>query len=333
MCSPATPVVGNGSEAKPFVVGISTKKLLRQADRDPSSFVLHIDATYKLTQVGYPVVVVGVSDRARRFHLLAIFIVSQQKEPQFTEVLSLLAQIFLTVTGKPLRVRWAMGDADAAQWNALQDVCGGDDTFRFLVFFFHVAKKIYEKTRVLDAGVASMVLRHLHELHFARSEAEFRQQLEEVQEEWLKLPELTSFVSYFNTVWLNEMMWRWQCYHTPSGFAATNNPVETYNASIKRDVTLRRKLKVGALLDRLLMLEQLNAPMPSAQRTSATNITGSSWNKGNTGCRCPLGNSSDVCLFLYFPKWFGAGSESLRGTSSFSTVPFGMSNMFTSTSE
>uniref|UniRef100_H3GDV3 SWIM-type domain-containing protein n=1 Tax=Phytophthora ramorum TaxID=164328 RepID=H3GDV3_PHYRM len=119
---------------------------------------------------------------------------------------------------------------------------------------FHVAKKIYEKTRVLDAGVAAMVLRHLHELHFARSEAEFRQQLEEVQEVWLKLPELTSFVSYFNTVWLNERTWRWQCYHTPSGFAATNNPVETYNASIKRDVTLRRKLMVGALLDRLLIL-------------------------------------------------------------------------------
>jgi hypothetical protein len=55
-------------------------------------------------------------------------------------------------------------------------------------------------------------------------------------------------------VWVNERTWRWQCYHTPSGFAATNNPVETYNASIKRDVTLRRKLKVGALLDRLLVL-------------------------------------------------------------------------------
>jgi hypothetical protein len=134
--SEGRPVVVNGSEAKLFVVGVTTKQLLRQADRDPSSFVLHIDATYKLTQVGYPVVVVGVSDRARRFHLLAIFIVSQQKEPQFTEVLSLLARIFLTVTGKPLRVRWAMGDADAAQWNALQDVCGGDDTFRFLILFF-----------------------------------------------------------------------------------------------------------------------------------------------------------------------------------------------------
>ncbi|GMF37120.1 unnamed protein product [Phytophthora lilii] len=79
-------VVGNGSDADPFVLGISTKNLLRQADRNPSTFVLHVDATYKLAQVGYPVIAVGITDRARRFHLLAMFIVSHQQQPQFTEV-------------------------------------------------------------------------------------------------------------------------------------------------------------------------------------------------------------------------------------------------------
>ncbi|KAE9045088.1 hypothetical protein PR003_g7108 [Phytophthora rubi] len=70
-----------------------------------------------------------------------------------------------------------------------------------------------------------MVLRHVHELHFSRNEDEYDVQLAE-------------------------------CFHTPSGFATTNNPCETYNASLKRDVTLRRKLKVGALMDRLLILCQ-----------------------------------------------------------------------------
>ncbi|KAE9050496.1 hypothetical protein PR001_g2357 [Phytophthora rubi] len=118
------PVVGNGSDANPFVLSISTKKLLRQADRDPSSFMLHLNATYKLTQAGYPVVVVGISAQARRFHLLAIFIVSQQQEEKYTELLSLTARVFASVTGNPLRVKWAMGDADSAQWNALQAVFG-----------------------------------------------------------------------------------------------------------------------------------------------------------------------------------------------------------------
>ncbi|KAG2782921.1 hypothetical protein PC129_g12117 [Phytophthora cactorum] len=83
-------VVGNGSNADPFVIGVSAKKLLRRADRDPASFILHVDATYKLTQIGYPVIVVGISDRARRFHLLAVFIVSQQQREQRTEDLRLL---------------------------------------------------------------------------------------------------------------------------------------------------------------------------------------------------------------------------------------------------
>jgi len=54
---------------------------LRNADRDPGSFILHIDATYKLSQVRYPVVVGGRSDRsdrARQFHLVAVFVVSQE---------------------------------------------------------------------------------------------------------------------------------------------------------------------------------------------------------------------------------------------------------------
>ncbi|KAJ8527456.1 hypothetical protein ON010_g14806 [Phytophthora cinnamomi] len=249
------PVVGNGSDANPFVVGISTKKLLRQAHRDPSSFVLHLDATYKLTQAGYPVIVIGISDQARRFHLLAIFIVSQQQEEQYSEVLSLLSRVFASVTGNSLSIKWAMGDADSAQWNALQAVFGGEaSSLRVLMCYFHVAKKVFEKTRALDSESGAMVLRHLHELHFARDERAYNDQLAEVQEEWGKWPQLSKFAAYFKKVWLNERTWRWQCYHTPSGFATTNNPCETYNAALKRDVTLRRKLKVGMLMDRLLIL-------------------------------------------------------------------------------
>ncbi|GMF48030.1 unnamed protein product [Phytophthora fragariaefolia] len=80
------PVVGNASDANPFLIGISTKKLLREADRDQSSFLLHLNATYKLTQIGYPVVVVGISDQAL-LSSTAIVIVSQQQEEQYTELL------------------------------------------------------------------------------------------------------------------------------------------------------------------------------------------------------------------------------------------------------
>ncbi|KAG3074175.1 hypothetical protein PC121_g8424 [Phytophthora cactorum] len=42
------PEVGNGSDARPFLVGMTTKALLRNSARDPGTFVLHLDATFKL---------------------------------------------------------------------------------------------------------------------------------------------------------------------------------------------------------------------------------------------------------------------------------------------
>ncbi|OWZ11619.1 hypothetical protein PHMEG_00015330 [Phytophthora megakarya] len=254
------PIVGNGSDTNPFVVGVSTKKLLRQADRDPATFILHLDATYKLTQAGYPVIVVGLSDRARHFHPLAIFIVSQQKQPQYTEVLQLLQRAFVAVTNKPLRVQYVMGDADIAQWNALHDVFGADVCF--LMCYFHVAKKVFEKTRSLTPHVAASVMKDLHTLHFTFSQDENFVKLDGIQMCWALVPQLSEFSSYFAKVWLNRRVSRWQCYHTPSGFATTNNPCETYNAALKRDVTLRRKLKIGAMLDQLFTLCESESARP-----------------------------------------------------------------------
>ncbi|OWZ15643.1 hypothetical protein PHMEG_00010681 [Phytophthora megakarya] len=213
------PVVVNGSDAHSFVVGVTTKKLLHQADRDPASFILHVDATYKLTQTGYPIIVIGMSDRARKYHLRAIFIVSQQQQSH-------------------------------VQWNALSESFGGDSSpYMFLMRFFHVAKKIYEKTRAFDAGIEAMVIRDLHEMHFSRCDSEFQEHKEDILQKWEGYTQLRRFVAYFRTVWLNDRVWRWQCYHTLTGYATKNIPCETYNATIKRDVTLRRKMKVGALID------------------------------------------------------------------------------------
>ncbi|RLN51305.1 hypothetical protein BBJ28_00023740 [Nothophytophthora sp. Chile5] len=236
-------VTGNGSDRNPFIVGVSSKKLLRRADRDPRSFVLHIDATYKLTQLAYPVVVVGISDRARSFHLLGISIVSQQQQQHHAEVLTLLRRVYEAVTGKPFRVRYVMGDADAAQWNAVQEVLAQDNHLVFLMCYFHVAKKVFEKTRSLSQDAAKTVMADIHDIHFASTEEIFHTKLGGVLQKWAGLPEIARFTAYFSKTWLDPRFWRWQAFHTPSGFATTNNPCETFNAATKRDVTLRRKLK------------------------------------------------------------------------------------------
>eukprot|EP00644_Phytophthora_capsici_P011090 jgi/Phyca11/110431/e_gw1.18.655.1 len=78
----------------------------------------------------------------------------------------LLRSVFAAVTGRPLRVKYVVGDADAAQWNAVNAVFGPDCDYTFLMCYFHVAKKIYEKTRSLTPARATEVMEDIHDLHF-----------------------------------------------------------------------------------------------------------------------------------------------------------------------
>eukprot|EP00644_Phytophthora_capsici_P001290 jgi/Phyca11/105259/e_gw1.10.587.1 len=117
--SSGKPIVGNGSDEKPFIVGLSTKALMLRLTVPPENFILHVDGTYKMNQCDYPVIVVGISDRSRRFHLVYLFVVSQETQPVFEAVFFSLRQIYFWITKNDLRIQYAMADGDKAQCNAL----------------------------------------------------------------------------------------------------------------------------------------------------------------------------------------------------------------------
>uniref|UniRef100_H3GZH5 MULE transposase domain-containing protein n=1 Tax=Phytophthora ramorum TaxID=164328 RepID=H3GZH5_PHYRM len=58
------PTVGNGSNERPLVIGFTTTALIQRLTVPPESFILHVDATYKMNFREYPVLVVELSDRA-----------------------------------------------------------------------------------------------------------------------------------------------------------------------------------------------------------------------------------------------------------------------------
>ncbi|KAG3001922.1 hypothetical protein PC119_g16539 [Phytophthora cactorum] len=109
------PDVDNGSDENPFLVGLTTKRLLLNAARDSGTFVFHMDATFKLNQVAYPVIVCGVSDRYRSFHLVALFITSQRLNGLYVKALSSLLKVFTAVTGQQLLVKTFKDQPDASQ--------------------------------------------------------------------------------------------------------------------------------------------------------------------------------------------------------------------------
>ncbi|ETN08661.1 hypothetical protein PPTG_11517 [Phytophthora nicotianae INRA-310] len=205
--------LGDGSDDRPFVVGVTTKPLLRSANRDPASVILHVDATFQLDQVSYPVIVCGLCDGSRRFHLLALFLTSQLEEAHFFSAFAALRAMFAQVTGERLSVQYVMGDADSAQFNAMRSVFRIDCT-------------------------------DIYDLHISVTEDEYFTRKKEVLFQWNKRPELDTFRMYMEKQWLSRNSSNWQCYLTPSGFAATNNPCETFNRAFK--TITRKKVNCGA---------------------------------------------------------------------------------------
>ncbi|ETN14419.1 hypothetical protein PPTG_22120 [Phytophthora nicotianae INRA-310] len=91
----------------------------------------------------------------------------------------------------------------------------------------------------------------IHDLHSTRTQASFLQMRDAVLRKWMEDSRLLAFSQYMSAQWLYGPFSKWQAYATPIGFATTNDPVETFNAVIKRDYTLRRRLKIGTLLREL----------------------------------------------------------------------------------
>eukprot|EP00644_Phytophthora_capsici_P004646 jgi/Phyca11/111057/e_gw1.19.475.1 len=242
------PVVGDGSDQKPFVVGLTTKALVMRLLQSPDHFILHIDATYKMNCRGYPVVVVGVSDRSRQFHLVALYVVSQETQPIFEAALFSLRRLFYWITQRDLRVRYAMADADQAQYNALHAALGHYPGFQFIMCFFHVVKNVMKWTKPFPSGVTASLVRDVYDLHFTKSDFEFQQLREEILMNWMSDSSLVGFAQYMRAQWLHGRFRAWQTFLTPSGFAATNNPSETFNAirpfsyDISTSKTLRRRV-------------------------------------------------------------------------------------------
>ncbi|DAZ96318.1 TPA: hypothetical protein N0F65_008442 [Lagenidium giganteum] len=221
------PRVGRGSDEDPFLLGVTSKRLLRQMDAPTDTFVFHVDATFKLSTLGYPVLVCGVSDQNRRFPLVALFIMSQR------------------MVGKAIAIRYVMGDAEHAQYAAVEASFGNTE---YLMCFYHLIANVQEHLRGVSNESCIEVLRAIYAMHYSSSVDEFYAIVQESFHSWSRRPDLLGFAQYFNNQWLLGRFRVWQCFARPAGYATTNNPAEQFNKVLKRDYSRRARLKLGTLV-------------------------------------------------------------------------------------
>jgi hypothetical protein len=87
-------------------------------------------------------------------------------------------------------------------------------------------------------------------LHYSKSETVFKERLNSFRENYNK-GKTKTFYDYMNKTWFKGPFTKWKVCDSPSGYNKTNNPIESFNSSIKRTFTMRKRLSVAGLIERL----------------------------------------------------------------------------------
>ena len=89
---------------------------------------------------------------------------------------------------------------------------------------------------------------------------------------WRSEERLIEFEKYFREQWLDSVFNKWQIYHTPAGFAATNNTNECFNGDLKARITEYETVSITEAIkkicDSLIPLICLKRKEFSWQRTN-----------------------------------------------------------------
>jgi hypothetical protein len=211
--------------------------------------MFHTDATFKLSDLGYPVISCGFTDNKRSYQVAALFIVSRRQACDYAQCFSALARLFKEVRGRSIRVDYIMGDAEEAQANAFISI-PEFSRGTILMCFFHVLYNVRKKIRHLNAKQRKLILRYIMDMHFAESMAEYQRIRTAALVAWSAQEPLQGFANYFQQQWLDGRFWCWQAFHTPTGYATTNNPCEVYNSSLK-SFFQRRRWHMAKVIEKL----------------------------------------------------------------------------------
>jgi hypothetical protein len=231
-----------------FRFTLTTVRLLKLASKGEA---LHADATYKLNWNGFPVLIVGTSDKARKFHPFALAVTTNEATEDFRFVFSSVKSAFFKLWPDDPQPAPTVLIADAA--SAI--TCGFREAFgnAFIrVTCWAHAKRAMDKkleAYIKDKDVRNELQRDIDTLQLASSNEEFDLVWNLFRTKWMESAVLgvKDYVTYMRLNWIdNNKGWFEGC--APC-FPSTNNGLESTNAVIKRQHTLRERLPLMRFLE------------------------------------------------------------------------------------
>ena len=232
---------GTGNDDDHFQIGFTSKALI---NRIPEAVIFHCDGTYKVLKLGFPLMVLGISDINRKFWPIGFMFSSHEQKEDYFKFFTKIKNI-AKKCGVNFDPHYMIIDACKAMAYALRK-CFPKCTI--IMCWFHLKYNIRKKKHWLGSKYKK-VLNHINALHNTTNQLEFLELWKKIEKIWLKKKSMKKFHKYFKKQWIESSFSNWQIFKTPPGYATTNNPIESYNNKIKTFFTNRLKLNIVPALE------------------------------------------------------------------------------------
>ncbi|CAH0603513.1 unnamed protein product [Chrysodeixis includens] len=179
-----------------FRMVLSTKHLLSCAG---SVTIIHASATYRLSWQGYPVIVVGTSDKDKRFHPFCLFVTSNEYETKedYRLIFAGLRQKILFFFRQRFKPKYLVNDASDSIQRAFQETF---ITVRMRICWGYARDEIKHRARSeMDESTQKEMFADLEMIHTITGKAAFNAAIYFFKQ---KYHEYTDFIDYLNDEWI-----------------------------------------------------------------------------------------------------------------------------------
>ena len=229
-----------------FYLFFTTKRLLENTKKSK-----HIcaDATYKLLHYGFPVLIVGTTDKNKTFHPFGVALCCNEKEEAFMFIFQSIKDSVRDIYQFDYEPTILVADASNAITNGFTSVFK-DLLFRVMCWF-HM-KKAYEDHETylaVESIHRDSIKQDIYVLQLSESTDIFNTAYKLFKKKWSneKNKAIDSFLNYFDNVWIEQHPGWYEGY--APGVPSTNNGLEATNEKVKSQATLRTKLSFGRFLE------------------------------------------------------------------------------------
>ncbi|KAL0871027.1 hypothetical protein ABMA27_004837 [Loxostege sticticalis] len=203
--------------------------------------ILHADATYKLIWQGYPVLIVGTTDKQRKFHALCLAVSTTEQKDDFKLVFKSMndnIQLLFESVFKPTILVAGAGKIMQKAFNE-----EFEDT-KVRMCWAHAKRNIQSKVESLvDKTTQKQILADIDILHSITNQDDFDKATNFFLQ---KYDHERNFIAYFKKQWLLQNQ-NWYLGAAPLS-PSTNNALEAFNKVIKDSNTFRERLQLSRFL-------------------------------------------------------------------------------------